>query len=142
MSSDHCKKYPSNFCACAVLALMGGAVPALRGTAQQLPPQIPGQSAGPTAGSFQGSVTVGQANGQTLDLSLDDAMQRGLKNNLGVILSGTQTAGARAQKLSQLQALLPSIDANWKESVQQVNLAALGLRAPGIPTIVGPFGYT
>ena len=52
-------------------------------------------------------MVAGEVSAQPLDLSLDDAMQRGLKNNLGVILSGTQTATARAQRLSELQELLP-----------------------------------
>ncbi len=94
------------------------------------------------ASSFQGSVTSGEASAETIDLTLDDAMQRGLRNNLGVILSATQTAAARGQRLSQLQSLLPSVDASIKESVMQVDLAAEGLRIPGFPTIVGPFGYT
>ena len=90
--------------------------------AQQLPSpsQIPGQSAGPTTGNFQGSVTAGQATGQTLELSLDDAIQRGLKNNLGMILSGTQTASARAQKLSELQPLLPDVEFNAHEAVRRL----------------------
>lgn len=110
--------------------------------AQQLPSSVPGQSAGPTAGSFPGSVTVGQASAQVLDLSLDDAIQRGVKNNLGAILSGTQTAAAKAQSLGQLQPLLPDVEFNAREAVQQVDLAAQGLRIPGFPTIIGPFGYT
>ena len=107
--------------------------------------QIPaGEAApvGPTAQSFQGSVPTGEATGQTLDLSLDDAIQRGLKTNLGVILSGTQTAAARGQRLSELQALLPEVDFKAQESLAQVDLPAQGLRIPGIPTIIGPFGYT
>jgi outer membrane protein TolC len=110
--------------------------------AQQLPSSVPGQSAGPTAGSFQGSVTAGQATAQELDLSLDDAIQRGVKSNLGAILSGTQTASARAQRLSQLQPLLPDVEFNAREAEMQVDLAAQGLRIPGFPTIIGPFGYT
>jgi outer membrane protein TolC len=110
-------------------------------SAQTIQTSVP-TAAPSTASSFQGSVPAGQATDQTIDLTLDDAMQRGLKNNLGVILSGQQTAGARAEQLSSLQALLPSIDANFKESVQQIDLAALGLRVPGFPTIIGPFGYT
>ena len=142
MSSDDCRKCPKNFCACAALALLVGATTALTAIAQQIPAQIPGQSAGPTASSFQGSVTAGQATGQMLDLSLDDAIQRGLKNNLGTVLSGTQTASARAQRLSQLQPLLPDVEFNAHEAVSQVDLAAEGLRIPGFPTIIGPFGYT
>ena len=49
----------------------------------------PPQATGPNAQSFQGSVVSGQATGSVIDLSLDDAIQRGLKHNLGVILSGT-----------------------------------------------------
>lgn len=96
---------------------------------------------GPTSGSFQGSVPQGKSTGQTIGLSLDDAIQRGLKANLGLILSGTQTAAARAQRLSELQSLLPGIDFNGKEAVQQVNLAAEGFRFSGFPTVIGPFGY-
>jgi len=92
--------------------------------------------------SFQGSVPAGEVSSQPLDLTLDDAIQRGLRNNLGVILSTHQTAAARGQRMSQLQSLLPVVDANFKEAVQQVNLAAEGLRFPGFPTVIGPFGYT
>jgi outer membrane protein TolC len=141
MSSD-CRKHPKQLFLCAALALMAGAMASGTLIAQQLPTSVPGQSAGPTAGSFQGSVAVGQATGQTLDLSLDDAIQRGLKNNLGTILSGTQTASAKAQRLSQLQPLLPDVEFNAREAVMQVDLAAQGLRIPGFPTIIGPFGYT
>ena len=109
--------------------------------AQQTPSITPPPAAGPTAQSFQGSITVGEATGQTLDLTLDDAIQRGLKNNLGVILSATQTATARGQRLSQLQSLLPSVDGSFKDTVQQADLPAEGLRIPGFPTIIGPFGY-
>src|SRR6185312_5474689 len=77
-----------------------------------------------------------------LELSLDEAIQRGLRNNLGVILSSTQSATARAQRLSELQSLLPSVDFKATEAVMQTDLPAQGLRIPGFPTIIGPFGYT
>jgi outer membrane protein TolC len=65
-----------------------------------------------------------------------------LKTNLGVILSGAQTAAARGERLSQLQTLLPSVDGSLKENLVQVDLPAEGLRIPGFPKIIGPFGYT
>jgi outer membrane protein TolC len=95
----------------------------------------------PTASSFQGSVTKGEASAETIDLSLDDAIQRGLQTNLGVILSGTQTSAARGERMSQLQSLLPSVDFTGKEAEEQTDLPALGLRIPGFPTIIGPFGF-
>jgi outer membrane protein TolC len=94
------------------------------------------------ATAFQGGVPDGQVSSQPLELTLDEAIQRGLKNNLGVILSGTQTAAARAERLSELQALLPGVDARIQETEMQSDLAAEGLRIPGFPTVIGPFGYT
>jgi len=104
-------------------------------------PPPPAPSA-PSATSFQGSVAKGEASPQPIDLSLDDAIERGLQANLGVILSNTQTEGARAQRLSQLQSLLPSVDFTAKEVAAQIDLPAQGLRIKGFPTIIGPFGYT
>jgi outer membrane protein TolC len=127
------KKIAVSLCACAVFA----GAEAITAGAQTVP-----TAAAPTAQSFQGSVTAGTATGETLDLTLDDAIQRGLRNNLGVILSGTQTAAARGQRLSDLQNLLPSVDGSIKENAAQVNLAAEGIRIPGFPSAVGPFGFT
>jgi outer membrane protein TolC len=125
----------------AGLLLIAPAVSAsLSGQTSVVPPSpVPGP---PSSASFQGSVPKGTATAQPIDLSLDDAMQRGLQTNLGIILSGTQTEGARAQRLSQLQTLLPSVDFNARETATQVDLPAEGLRLPGIPKIIGPFGYT
>jgi outer membrane protein TolC len=95
-----------------------------------------------TVSPFQGSVTQGAASAEPIGLSLDEAMQRGLKANLGVILSGTQTAAARGERLSQLQALLPSVDFNARETVTEADLPAEGLRIPGFPAIIGPYGFT
>jgi outer membrane protein TolC len=146
--------------AAAVLMALAMVITAPRLTAQaqsgaqagaQTGPALPSaqtiQTSQPTSApsaptSFQGSVTEGSATDQVLNLTLDDAMQRGLRNNLGVILSGQQTAEARANRLSSLQNLLPTVDANIKEAAMQVDLAAEGLRIPGFPTIVGPFGFT
>jgi len=91
---------------------------------------------------FQGSVQQGVAAAQPINLTLDNAIQLGLKSNLGVILSSTQADAARGARLSQLQALLPSVDFNATEAVLQTDLPAEGLRIPGFPKIIGPFGYT
>jgi len=95
-----------------------------------------------SASPFQGSVAAGEVSAQPVSLTLDEAMQRGLKTNLGVILSSAQTAAARGERLSQLQALLPSVDFSAKETVMQLDLPAEGLRIPGFPKIIGPFGFT
>ena len=125
------------FSACALLVLGLAAAPS------RMPAQTPNtQSPAPSAASFQGSVVSGEAAAQSIDLSLDDAIQRGLRSNLGIILSGTQASAVRGQRLSQLQSLLPAVDFKAQEAVMQTDLAAQGLRIPGFPTIIGPFGYT
>ena len=83
---------------CALLSLVLASGMAIESHGQALPSQALGQSSGPTAQSFQGSVTTGEVSDQPIDLTLDDAMQRGLRNNLGVILNDTQVAGARGQR--------------------------------------------
>lgn len=93
-------------------------------------------------GTYQGSVTTEKAMPTVLPLSLDDAVARGLRHNLGLILTSQSGLSARGQELDQLQALLPAVDANIKESVQQTDLQAQGLRIAGFPSIIGPFGYT
>src|SRR5271154_4057369 len=107
---------------------------------QQAPFQ-PTQQAAPST-SYQGSVVDEKANGEVLQLTLDDAIQRGLKRNLGLILTGQNQQSASGQRLQELQGLLPAVDASFKEAVSQINLAADGLVIPGFPSIIGPFGYT
>ena len=74
-------------------------------------------------------------------MTFQDAIDLGLKNNLGVLLQSYNTIAARGQKWKELSALLPNVSAGISENVAQQNLAAEGLRFPGFPTIVGPYGY-
>jgi outer membrane protein TolC len=119
--------------------------------AAQAPPQNGTTPAGPApfqpsqqtpaSSSYQGSVVEEKATGEVLPLTFDDAIQRGLKHNLGLILTGQNQQSASGQRLQQLQGLLPTVDATIKEAVSQVNLQAEGLRIPGFPAIIGPYGY-
>ena len=81
-----------------------------------------------------GSVPTGQATSTPLSLSLKDALDRALKYNLGVIESYQGTRAARAERLRSLNALLPNLNAHISNTVQQLNLKALGfnLQIPGI----------
>jgi outer membrane protein TolC len=94
-----------------------------------------------TQDSFKGSIVEGKSTGTLMDLSLDDAILRGLRNNLGVILQGANQQNANGQRLEELQALLPTATGAASINVQQVNLAAYGIKfpVPGFKTIVGPF---
>jgi outer membrane protein TolC len=95
-----------------------------------------------TADDFSGSVVRQQATAGVLPLSLSRAIEMGLKSNLGAILAGTGEESAGGQKLRALQALLPDVTGTANISVSQVNLQAEGLRIPGFPAVIGPFGYT
>lgn len=90
---------------------------------------------------FSGSVAQGKVTPEALPLTFRDAIDLGLKNNLGVLLQSYGTIAARGQKWKELSALLPNVSAGVSENVAQQNLAAEGLRFPGFPTIVGPYGF-
>lgn len=92
-----------------------------------------------TPNSFQGSVVEGKSTGSVIDLSLDEAIHRGLRQNLGIILQSSAQKNAGGQRLQELQALLPTVSGAASIQVQQVNLAAYGLKFPGLNPIVGPF---
>jgi len=91
-----------------------------------------------------GSVPSGPASDQVLELTLRDAIKMALRYNLGAIESGQNAQIARGQRLLALSNLLPQVSAGASETVQQVNLATFGLNGlkTGIPTVVGPFGYS
>lgn len=89
--------------------------------------------------NFRGSLVRDKATGEVLALSLDDAIQRGLRNNLGLVLQSSSESSANGQRLQQLQQLLPTVTANASIEIQQVNLAAFGLKFPGLNPIIGPF---
>lgn len=98
---------------------------------------------------FQGSVPTGAVTENSLTLTLDDAIQRGLKSNLGVLERDSYSKEERAERIRALSALLPQITGSVSESVEQSNLQSFGLNiklppALGvtIPKIVGPFQYT
>jgi outer membrane protein TolC len=79
-----------------------------------------------------------------MPLSLQEAIDRGLKQNLGLLLSNTDTRSARGQRWEQLSALLPHVTAAPYVADSEINLAQLGISAvPGIkvPASVGPFSY-
>src|SRR6202041_590549 len=105
----------------------------------------PGQAIPGTGGSspFASSVPVKLVPG-VVPLSLQEAIERGLKQNLGLLLSTTDVRSARGQRWEQLSALLPHVTAAPYVADAEINLAELGFASvPGIhvPASVGPFSY-
>jgi outer membrane protein TolC len=98
-----------------------------------------------TQSPFQGSAPEGNATSEVLQIGFNDAIDRGLRNNLGLLLAGDQAQAARGERWRQLAELLPNVGARAQEAVQTESLAALGLKpsvfhAP-LPRVLGPFNY-
>jgi outer membrane protein TolC len=91
---------------------------------------------------YNGSIPQGQATNQVIQLSVADALDRGLKYNLGLYLSERATDQTRAERLRALSKLMPVINGGFTEEEQRLNLKAFGFNFPGFPTSVGPFGLT
>ncbi len=101
------------------------------------------------SGSLAGSVGGADAPAGAVQLTLNEAIKRGLATNLGPISALNSQAQTSANRLQSRSALLPNIALNASETVTQVNLAAYGLsfQAPpgssfSIPTVVGPYSYS
>ncbi len=117
-------------------------VPALMGQSSTSTPSIslPGSQS-----PFTGSQPEGTATAEVLQLSFQDAIDRGLRNNLGLLLSGDQTLTARGERWKELSNLLPDLEARLQEDVQTQSLTALGFKGNlfpfPLPRVIGPFNY-
>lgn len=132
-------------------ALLLAAAPAGAQTASS--PGAGGSSSAPISaplaaqGNYSGSVPSKLVPG-VLQLSLQDAMGRGLKQNLGLLLSGQDVRTARGARWQELSALLPNVTTSSYVDGSQIDLAEFGFNFKfppslgfSIPSVVGPFAY-
>lgn len=118
---------------------------AVEGLAQTETTSMPGQGIPGTQGvsTFASSVPAKLVPG-VLSLSLQESIDRGIKQNLGLLLSNADIRSARGQRWEQLSALLPHVTAAPYVADSKINLAELGFTSVGglnIPPAVGPFSY-
>jgi outer membrane protein TolC len=106
---------------------------------------VPAPSA--AQGTFAGSVPSKLEPG-VLQITLMDAINRGLKQNLGILLASEDVRSARGSRWQQLSALLPNLTASSYADGSQADLREAGFSfepppSAGftIPSVVGPFGY-
>jgi outer membrane protein TolC len=125
-------RYPWFRCLSVLLCML----PLTRPAVAQTPP------------AFQGSVSSGAPSAQPMALSLDDALQRGLRYNLGAIDAQQASRQAHGGSIAARSVLLANLSGYLQENVEQVDLAAFGFKfnVPpsagfSIPKIVGPFNY-
>jgi outer membrane protein TolC len=102
-------------------------------------------AAGSNSSSFFGSVPVGRATSTVMPLTLQEAIERGLKTNLGILLSEQSSRAARGARWEALSHLLPHLTTGTTETRQQINFEALGFppsaaqAIPDFPIITPPF---
>ena len=94
-----------------------------------------GQNPTSAANPFYGSVTVQQVTNEPLKLSLDDAIQRGLKNNLGLREAENGEKTLHGLRNEALQEFLPTIWLTGDTGYYMHNLAAQGFG----PKTIGEF---
>jgi outer membrane protein TolC len=115
------------------------------GLSAQSSAPAPSTSLPGTQSPFTGSEPEGTATPDVLQLSFQEAIDRGLRNNLGLLLSGDQTIMARGERWKELSNLLPNLQARLQEDVQTQSLRALGFNGSlfpfPIPRVIGPFNY-
>jgi len=92
--------------------------------AGSLAAQAPNPSS--AANPFWGSITAHPATDETLKLSLDEAVKRGLENNIGLKQAEAGEKALDGEKLEAIQEFLPLIQLSGGTGVYQHNLAALG----------------
>jgi outer membrane protein TolC len=110
------------------------------------PPSTPGEVIPETQGSSPfGSSVPTQLIPGVIPISLQNAVDRGLRQNLGLLLSSAEIRSARGQRLQQLSALLPHATVSPYADVSKINLQELGFTfsspAFSLPAALGPFSY-
>ncbi len=128
------------------ILICGAAAPSLAQTETTPGSSNPGQAIPGTSGvsPFAGSVPAKLVPG-VIPLSLQDAINRGLKQNLGLLLSHADIGSARGQRWEQLSALLPHVTAAPYVAASKLNIDELGFAGLAnllhIPPSVGPFSF-
>lgn len=123
-------------------AQSGGAVTVMQGTTNA--------GGGNTVNSIQSSVTVqppyngsaptGKASDTVLPLTLDEALTRGLRYNLGALEQSASVEQAQGQQRVARSALLPNLNMAISEVYERENLRTVGISLPSVPEAV-KFNY-
>jgi outer membrane protein TolC len=126
--------------------LLWGAVTCSAQNDSAPPPSSPGQAIPGTGGAspFASSVPTKVVPG-VMPLSLQDAIARGLRQNLGLLLSRADIRAARGQRWEQLSALLPHVAAAPYVAESKINLDQLGFGGVAglfhLSPSIGPYSY-
>src|SRR5260370_21176753 len=110
---------------CITMAVVGAAAQSIEPSLSSLP-----GSPGLRQNSFQnqtnGSVPTGTVSPQPIPLSLADAIERGLRQNLGLLISHDAQLSARGQLWQARSPLLPASSRRISENPLKINVPAEG----------------
>jgi len=87
-----------------------------------------------------GGIAVEQAKAGALSLSLDEAIELGMKRNLQMQLSVQNERAVHGQVLTVENNLLPSLTAKAATATQEINLAAMGFKPSSLEGLGLPPG--
>jgi len=120
----------------ALAILFPGAAVSFAQTAIVSSAGVPGQAIPGTSGQdpFAGSVPAKLVPGR-ISISLQDAVDRGLKQNLGLLLSHADIRAARGERWQQLSALLPQVAVAPYVSAAKLNFSEIGFLTAPVPTV-------
>ncbi|GGH01435.1 TolC family protein [Silvibacterium dinghuense] len=90
--------------------------------------------------AYVGSVQAVALSPDAKKLSLDEAIQLGIANNLALTLARENQKSATAQRQQLVNALLPNISAHAERGTHQLNLEAEGFNTALIASFLTPFG--
>jgi len=94
---------------------------------------------------YQGSIRDPNASSGPLMLNIADAIQRGLRFNLGTVNANSSVRQLRGERLAALSQMLPNIYGTLSETGSKLDLQAEGINGavlgPSVPTTVGPFHF-
>ena len=88
--------------------------------------------------SLPGGIKVLRGTGEATPLSLEEAVTRGLRQNLQIALRRQNERRVRGLQSTAVNALLPTLQAQAYTNTQEINLAAMGFK----PQELAQFGFS
>jgi len=90
--------------------------------------------------SLAGAARLGAQQTVPRRLTLRDAIELALKQNLSVRVANTQAEELEGTRERRRAFLLPHVNGTALVNYQNIDLAAMGITFPNVPKVVGPFG--
>ena len=91
--------------------------------------------------SFAGGAPVDAQQTARRLLTLRDAISLALKQNLSVRVASTQVEELEGTRERRGASLLPHVNGNALANRENIDLGAMGISFPTVPTVVGPFAH-